>query len=123
MDEIILKNIKLKGKHGCFAHEMETPCDFLVSMKLRLDLQSAAKTDLLENTIDYPAAASIAEGVLAGESVRLIERIADEIAKRMFVRFARLMEIEIRVQKKTAELNIEIEEVAVKLFRKRGDYI
>ena len=77
MDEIKIENIKLRGKHGCFAAERNEYRDFEVSLRLFLPLDRAAKTDELSDTVDYPAAAAIAEGVLAGESVRLIEKLAD----------------------------------------------
>ena len=77
MDEIIIEKLRLKGKHGCFAKERDEYRAFEVSMRLFLSLNKAAKTDELEDTIDYPAAMAIAEGVLMGESVRLIEKLAD----------------------------------------------
>lgn len=123
MDEIILKDIRLKGRHGCFARELEAPCDFSVSMRLFLDLGRAAKTDELCDTIDYPAAIAIAEGVVAGDSVRLIEKLADMIAERMFVRFSNLLEIEVKVRKCSPQIEWALTEVSAMLRRRRGDYI
>lgn len=123
MDEIILNGIRLKGKHGCFAKELEQSRDFAVSMKLFLSLSRASKTDALEDTIDYPCAIAIAEGVVAGESVRLIEKLADKIAERMFARFGLLREIEVKVQKFTPELAWELSEISVIIKRKREEYL
>ena len=81
MDEIIIEKLKLRGKHGCFAAERDELRDFEVSMRLRLPFDRAAKTDELSDTIDYPSAMAIAEGVLGGESVRLIEKLARRILK------------------------------------------
>ena len=122
MDRLILKNIRLKGKHGCFAHELETPCEFRVSMVLYLNLEAAGKTDRLDDTIDYPAAASIAEGVIAGESVRLMETLAARIAERMFIRFGQLAKIKVKVQKCGACPDFATEEVSVQIARKRKDF-
>jgi dihydroneopterin aldolase len=123
MDELILKDIRLKGKHGCFASELENPCDFSVSLRMFLNLRNASKTDSLDDTVDYPSAIAIAEGVIAGESVRLIEKLADMIAERMFGRFANLEEIEVKVRKCSPQIEWALSEVAVKLHRKRNDYI
>lgn len=123
MDEIILNNIRLKGRHGCFARELESPCDFAVSMRLFLDLTRAAKSDALEDTIDYPAAVAVAEGVLAGESVRLIEKLAGSICERMFARFGGLAEIEVKVEKCAPMVDWTLSEVAVRLRRKRGECV
>ena len=95
MDEIIIEKIKLRGKHGCFAAERDELRDFEVSMRLRLPFERAAKTDDLSDTVDYPSAMAVAEGVLAGESVRLIEKLADMIAERLFIRFPILREADV----------------------------
>ena len=123
MDEIIIEKLRLKGKHGCFAKERDEYRAFEVSMRLFLDLNRAAKTDELEDTIDYPAAMAIAEGVLMGESVRLIEKLADMIAERLFVRFASLCEVEVEVAKIGVEVGYEFGKISTRIFRKRGQYI
>ncbi len=123
MDEIIIEKLRLKGKHGCFAKERDEYRAFEVSMRLFLSLNKAAKTDELEDTIDYPAAMAIAEGVLMGESVRLIEKLADMIAERLFVRFANLCEVEVEVAKIGVEVGYEFGKISTRIFRKRGQYI
>ena len=92
-------------------------------MRLFLDTSRAAKTDSLEDTIDYPKAMAIAEGVLEGESVRLIEKLADIIAERLFVRFELLREAEIEVVKKNVDVGYRFSRISVKIHRRREDYI
>lgn len=123
MDEIIIEKLRLKGKHGCFAKERDEYRDFEVSMRLFLDLNRAAKTDELDDTIDYPAAMAIAEGVLMGESVRLIEKLADMIAERLFTRFACLCEAEVEVAKIGVDVGYEFGKISTRIFRKRGQYV
>ena len=71
MDEIVIEGLKLVGRHGCEAFERNSEGKFEVSLKLRLPLERAAATDELCDTIDYPAAMAVAEGVFAGENVVL----------------------------------------------------
>ncbi len=123
MDELIIEKLKLKGKHGCFAEERNEFRDFEVSMRLFFDAKVASKTDALEDTIDYPQAMAIAEGVLAGESVRLIEKLADMIAERLFVRFEILQEVEIEVAKLGVDVGFEFSKISTKMHRCRTDYI
>ena len=119
MDEIIIENLKLSGRHGCFAFERDRPGDFEVSMRLFLPLDAAAKTDELSDTVDYPSAMAIAEGVLKGESVRLIEKLADML----FVRFERLVEAEVEVAKLGVDVGYDFKKISARIRRKRGDYI
>ncbi len=122
MDEIIIKNIKLKGKHGCFAFERDEFRDFEVSLKLFLPFDRAVKTDKLEDTVDYPSAMAICEGVLMGESVRLIEKLADMIAERLFERFAILRGVEVEVAKLGVDVGYEFERISARISRSREDY-
>ena len=123
MDEIKIDRIRLKGKHGCFAAERDEFRDFEVSLRLFLPLDTAAKSDGLDDTVDDPAASAIAEGVLAGESVRLVEKLADMIAERLFTRFANLLEAEVEVAKLGVDIGYDFGGISVKIRRKRGDYI
>lgn len=123
MDEIIIDRLKVSGKHGCFAEERNEFRDFEVSLRLFLPLSTAAKTDELDDTIDYPAAMAIVEGVLKGESVRLIEKLAQTIAERLFVRFENLREVEVVVAKLGIDVGHEFKNISVRIHRKREDFI
>ena len=123
MDEILIENLRLKGKHGCFAAERDELRDFSVSMRLFIDAAPAAKTDALEDTIDYPRAMEVASQVLSGPSVRLIETLADKIAARMFARFGRLLEIEVEVAKLGVDAGFDFGKISVKIRRSRGFYV
>ena len=123
MDEIRIEKIRLKGKHGCYAAERETLTEFEVSLRLFLPLNNAAKTDELSDTVDYPSAAAIVEGVIAGESVRLIEKLANTIAYRLFVRFANLRAVEVEVAKIGTDIGYDFERISARIFRKREQYI
>ena len=69
------------------------------------------------------AAAAIAEGVLAGESVRLIEKLADTIAERLFVRFSNLCAVEVEVAKLGVDVGYDIGRISTKIYRERSQYI
>ena len=70
-----------------------------------------------------PSAIAVAEGVLAGESVRLVEKLADLIAERLFARFGNLLAAEVEVAKLGVDVGYEFEKMSVKIFRERRDYI
>ena len=120
---MIKSKLKLRGKHGCFAAERDELRDFEVSMRLRLPFDRAAKTDELSDTVDYPSAMAIAEGVLGGESVRLIEKLADMIAERLFIRFPNLKEADVEVAKLGVDVGFEFGKISARISRKRTDYI
>ena len=73
--------------------------------------------------MDYPSAIGIVEGVLMGESVRLIEKLADIIAERLFMRFANLCEVEVEVAKIGVKVGYDFDGISARIFRKREQYI
>lgn len=122
MDEFLIKDIKLYGKHGCFAKELKEPTLFKVSMRIFLDLKKAAKSDELCDTVDYPAAIKVAETVITGESVRLIEKLAELIARKMLVEFKMIEKINVKVVKCNTSYVSSVGAVAAKVKRTRKDF-
>lgn len=123
MDEIIIEKIRLKGRHGCFAREREEYRDFEVSLRLGLDLSAAAKSDELSDTVDYPSAMELVEKVIAGESVRLIEKLADKIAEKLFSQFRNLEKVQVEVSKLNVDVGYEFEKISVKIDREKSFYL
>lgn len=115
----MIENLRLKGKHGCFAEERNELRNFSVSMRLFIDASRAAQTDELCDTIDYPRAMAVAAEVFAGGSVRLVETLAEKIARRMFESFGLLIEIEVEVAKIGVEVGFDFDKIAVKIRRRR----
>ena len=52
MAEIRLRGLRLRGFHGVFEHERRDGQDFLVDITVWLDLDRAAATDDLADTLD-----------------------------------------------------------------------
>ncbi len=122
MDEIVIKNLKVRGRHGCFAAERDKPGDFEVSMRLFLDFSRAAQSDELSDTVDYPSAMKIVEEVFSGPSVRLIEKLADKTARELFVRFPVLEAAEIEVAKLGVDVGFEFGRISAAIRRNRSEY-
>lgn len=80
---VILRGLRLRGRHGVSATERETEQDFLVDIECPTDVASAAATDDLVDTLDYSRLSAIAAAVIEGPSRHLLETLADEIARRI----------------------------------------
>ena len=57
------------------------------------------------------------------ESVRLIEKLADMIAERLFVRFPNLCAAEVEVAKIGVDVGYDIGRISTKIYRERSRYI
>ncbi|MGM0688516.1 MAG: dihydroneopterin aldolase [Bacillota bacterium] len=82
MDRIIVERIVCFGYHGVLLEEQTMGQEFQVSLELGIDL-SSLKDDQLDQVPDYRAAVSIVEEVMYGQSRRLLETLACQIADKL----------------------------------------
>ena len=54
-DRIVLTGLRVRGNHGVFEHEKRDGQDFLVDVTVWIDLDAAARSDDLADTLDYGA--------------------------------------------------------------------
>ena len=65
-DRIELRGLTVRGNHGVFDHERRDGQDFVVDITVWIDLQAAAASDDLADTLDYGALAQRAADIVAG---------------------------------------------------------
>jgi len=82
-DCISVRGIRAFGRHGANPGERDVPQPFDVDVQLEVDLERSAHTDSIEDTLDYREVQSIVVDVVSGESYALLERLAQEIARRL----------------------------------------
>ncbi|MEO8511620.1 MAG: dihydroneopterin aldolase [Chloroflexota bacterium] len=120
MDEIALRGMRFQGRHGAEPDERLEPQPFEVDVVMRLDLHPAGESDELARTIDYSIAFEIARRVVEEESFRLIETIAEMVARDLFAELA-VDELEVRVRKPKAPLPGAFETVEATIRRRRSE--
>ncbi len=81
MDQIILSELELFCRVGVPEQERAQPQRLLVSVEMDLDFSRAAASDDLSATIDYFAVSRRLLRLGEGRQWRLIETLADEIAR------------------------------------------
>lgn len=118
-DRIALRGLKVHGRHGVFDHERANGQNFIVDVVLELDTSVAARTDALEDTVDYGKLAHTVAAVVAGEPVRLLETLADRIATACLTD-ARVTLAEVSVHKPHAPIDLEFDDVVVTIVRAQG---
>ncbi|WP_206477112.1 dihydroneopterin aldolase [Microbacterium sp. KRD172] len=119
-DEITLTGLTVFGRHGVFEHERENGQEFVIDLRLRLDLADAAASDDVADTVDYGELAEKVAAVVAGEPVDLIETLAQRIADVVLVD-ARVNEVDVTVHKPHAPIPLTFSDVSVTIRRSRKD--
>jgi 7,8-dihydroneopterin aldolase/epimerase/oxygenase len=119
LDLVALRGLRVRGRHGVYAHERRDGQDFVVDAVLGLDTRPAAATDDLSRTVDYGALAGRLAAVVGGEPVQLIETLADRLAQVCLADPA-VQEVEITVHKPQAPVAHEFADVTVTIRRSRA---
>jgi dihydroneopterin aldolase len=117
-DRIQLRGLTVRGHHGVFEHERRDGQDFKVDITVWIDLDTAAASDDLADTLDYGALARRAADVVAGPPRNLIETVAGEIAEGVMTD-ERVHAVEVVVHKPSAPIPLTFEDVAVVARRSR----
>lgn len=118
MDCIEVTGIRAWGTHGVLDHERRLGQEFIVDLAVGLDLQAAADSDDLADTVDYGSLAHQVVGLVAGEQYQLIERLAERLAA-MVLADGRVREVTVTVHKPSAPFTVPVAEAAVTLTRTR----
>lgn len=117
-DRIVLKGISAKGFHGVLDFEKRDGQTFVVDVEMEVDLAPAGTSDDLVDTVNYAEVAGDIVELIEGESLDLIEALADRIAAKVLTR--PLVEaVLVTVHKPQAPVGHPFIDVAVSLERLR----
>jgi dihydropteroate synthase len=115
-DQIRLRGLAVDALIGVYPHEEQLRQRLLIDLDLTTDLRSAGASDDVARTVDYDRLAAIARQVATARHHRLIEAVAEEIARRILEEEApRVRRVRVRVAKPGAVRDAE--RVAVEVSR------
>ena len=114
----MLTGLRVRGHHGVFEHERRDGQDFLVDVTVWIDLDAAAHTDTLSDTLDYGALATRVAEIVGGPPRDLIEGVAAGVAEDVMTD-ARVHAVEVTIHKPGAPIPLAFADVAVTVRRSR----
>jgi dihydroneopterin aldolase len=116
-DCIAIKGVRAFGHHGVFEFEKEEGQDFVVDLKITLDLSIPSKSDKLEDSIDYSLFTSLVRQAIEDQRFDLIERLAGYIAEKILADFQKVISVEVTVHKPGAPVKEKFDDIAVTIVR------
>ena len=116
VDTIEASGIRAFGRHGALPEEQARAQPFEVDLRLEVDLSVAARTDRLEDTVDYGSLTEAVARTIELESYRLVERLADRIAG-VCLSVAGVQAVEVSVRKLRPPVPVQVASVGVTLRR------
>ena len=116
--KILVTGIKFHGYHGLTRIEREIGVRYSVDVEMTCDLAAAARTDRVQDTIDYRDVHHLVIEVGKSNSYRLIETLASRIVDAVLAR-TRAAVVLVRVRKETPILDGIVDAVSVELEQER----
>jgi len=116
-DEIIISGLKVFAWHGVYEEEKEKGQNFIVNAKLSLDTSLAGESDSLEDSVDYGKVCLFINDFMRINRFNLLEAVANQMARKIMVRFPMTQSVELEVMKPEAPIPLPFENVSVKITR------
>ena len=117
-DRLAVRGLAIHGHHGVFEHERRDGQEFVIDLVLGVDTRVAARTDDLQDTVDYGTLVDAVRTAVADDPVDLIETLAQRIAD-VCLRNALVDTVEVTVHKPHAPIQATFEDVALTINRSR----
>ena len=117
-DSLAVRGIAVHGHHGVFEHERRDGQEFVIDLVLGVDTRVAARSDELQDTVDYGTLVDEVRTAVADDPVDLIETLAQRIAD-VCLRNALVDTVEVTVHKPHAPIQATFEDVALTINRSR----
>jgi len=116
MDKLMLVGMEFWGCHGVLPEERSKKQPFLVDAVLYLDTRPAAKSDRLDDTVDYAAVYETVRREVEDTQVNLVETLAENIANRILEQY-QVNAVAITVKKPRAPMPGSVRYVGVSVYR------
>lgn len=113
---IELTGMHFFARHGCLESERTEGNEFTVDFRCPIDIEAAAASDNLEDTLDYSRVYGIVAAQMAIPS-NLLEHVAARIADKLLNEIEGLEHFELTVSKKNPPVGGECEWARVKIIR------
>jgi len=112
MHIILVEGISVYAYHGCLEEEGRIGCNYLVDVTMETDFSEAAKSDDLNQTIDYVTVYNIVRSQMAIRS-KLIEHAGQRIVDELKATLKGLQKLSVKVTKLNPPMNGNVEKVSI----------
>lgn len=119
MDKIIIEGLRVEALIGVYDWERDTTQALVVDAELYVDLQIAADSDLVADTVDYAKVAALLQLVAKQSQYELLEALTQQMMLEVMQRFA-VAEICLRLSKPA--ILPDADNVAICMHRTREQY-
>ncbi len=120
MDAIIIEGLKVDTVIGCFNWERQIIQPLMLDLTIHNDLAQAAKSDELDDTLNYAQICELAAQVIQAAQPKLIEHAAQLVLESLFTTFPSIESISITIRKPA--IIAQANAVGIRLERNRNNF-
>lgn len=119
MDAIVIEGLKVNTVVGCFNWERQIIQPLMLDLMIHTNLEVAASSDELEDTLNYAEICSISAEVIQKAQPKLIEHAAKLVLNALFSTYPAIESIKIIIRKPA--IIAEANSVGIRIERHRND--
>lgn len=116
-DRIFINDLRFFGYHGVLPEETVLGQRFRVDITAELDLSAAGRDDDLSKTVHYGEMAILVDEIGRTHRYKLIEALAEAIAKAIFETYPPIERLTVRITKPEAPVPISTGVIAIEIER------
>jgi dihydroneopterin aldolase len=117
---MFVTGLLIHAHHGVMEHEAKVGQRFVIDLELTLDLDAAARSDKLADTVSYSAIVDVAMEVFTKRNYRLIEAAGGNVADAVLAAFPKIQTVRVTVRKPHAPISAIFGDAGVSITRKRN---
>lgn len=115
---IFLKEIRCYAYHGVAPQENLIGNEYVIDLKLKVDISQASQTDEVADTVSYADVHELIKAEMAVPS-KLLENVGGRMAAKLFEVFPAIEEIELRLSKRNPPMGADIDTAGIELHCSR----
>ncbi|WP_148373129.1 dihydroneopterin aldolase [Bacteroides bouchesdurhonensis] len=115
---IFLENIRCYAYHGVAPQENLIGNEYIIHIKLKVDISLAAATDEVTDTVNYAEIHKVIKNEMSIPA-KLLEHVGGRIVSKLFIEFPSVEEIEISLSKRNPPMGADIDAAGITLHCSR----
>jgi len=121
MGKIVIEEMEFYAFHGHYQEEQIVGNRFLVDLELETNLSAPAKSDQLDDALNYQQAYKLIKNEMRRTKSNLLENIGKRILDALFREMKGIEQATIRIRKMHPPMGGPIQSVGVTMSRRNGE--
>ena len=119
---LFIDNLEVFANHGLFEEENKLGQKFIFDIECELNYKKAMFSDEMTDSISYADIVEVVVKTATTNTFNLLERLAGEILKNIFIEFSQIENIKLKINKPGAPIKYHFEKCGVEVNVSREEF-